>query len=175
MRAGKVPTELYRAEFEGATPQVRLRDGRVIVQYRGLPFDWRKRQATLGLNTTIPWTIELVGGIQRVEADLREIQLARFELTGGIETILLKLGEPRGETPVRIVGSASTIRVERPLLVPVRLTNVGGSAQTTLDGTRLGAQRGRTTVESPGWGRATDRYDVEIIGGARTIEVVGRG
>jgi DNA-binding MarR family transcriptional regulator len=174
LRPGKVPTELYRAEFEGATPQVRLRDGRVIVQYRGLPFDWRKRKATLGLNSTIPWTIELVGGVQRIEADLREIDLARFELTGGIERIQLELGAPRGEVGVKLVGGVSTVRLDRPASVPVRLTNVGGSAQTTLDGTRLGAQGGRTTVESPGWDGTKDRYHVEIVGGAKTIEVVGR-
>jgi DNA-binding MarR family transcriptional regulator len=174
LRPGETPSELYRAEFEGATPQVRLRDGRVIVQYRGLPFDWRKRKATLGLNATIPWTIEVVGGVERVEADLREIDLARFELTGGIERIQLELGAPRGEVFVRLVGGARTVRLERPGSVPVRLTTVGGSAQSTLDGTRLGAHGGRTTAESPGWDKATDRYDVEIVGGAQTIEVVGR-
>jgi DNA-binding MarR family transcriptional regulator len=57
LRSGALAGELYRAEFQGATPQVRLRDGRVIVQYRGLPFDWRRRKATFGLNTTIPWAI----------------------------------------------------------------------------------------------------------------------
>ena len=42
--AGGTPAaDLYRARFDGATPQVRVRDGRVIVQYRGIPFDWRKR------------------------------------------------------------------------------------------------------------------------------------
>lgn len=174
LRPGGTPAELYRAEFEGATPQVRLRDGRVIVQYRGLPFDWRKRKATVGLNSTIPWTVEIVGGVQRVEADLREIDLARFELTGGIERIQLELGSPRGEVGVRLIGGARTVRLERPASVPVRLTNVGGSAQTTLDGTRLGAQGGRSTAESPGWDKAKDRYNVEIIGGAETIEVVGR-
>ena len=174
LRPGGAPADLYRAAFEGATPQVRLRDGRVIVQYRGLPFDWRKRKATIALNATIPWTIEIVGGVQRVEADLREIDLARLELTGGLERVQLQLGAPRGEVGIRLLGAATAVRLERPAAVPVRLTNVGGSAQTTLDGTRLGAQGGRSTAESPGWGEAKDRYDVEIVGGAKTIEVVAR-
>src|SRR5213593_2088454 len=88
---GTSATELYRAEFQGATPQVRLRDGRVIVQYRGISFDWRKRTATLALNTTIPWAFEVVGGVGRIEADLREIQATRFDVTGGSQDIRLDL------------------------------------------------------------------------------------
>ena len=174
LRTGGVPTELYRAEFEGATPQVRLRDGRVIIQYRGLSFDWRKRKATLALNPTIPWTIELVGGVQRVEADLREIELAGFDLTGGVERFQLELGTPRGDAAIRLVGGAKTVRLERPASVPVRVANTGGSMQTTLDETRLGAQGGPSTAETPGFAAAGNRYRIEIVGGTKTVEVIGR-
>ena len=54
LRAGPVPAELYRGRFDGATPQVRVRDGRVLVQYRGIPFDWRKRIATIGAQPDDP-------------------------------------------------------------------------------------------------------------------------
>jgi DNA-binding MarR family transcriptional regulator len=175
LRAGRNPSELYRAEFEGATPQVRLRDGRVLVQYRGMPFDWRKRKATIGLNTSIPWAIEIVGGVQRVEADLREVSATRFELVGGTERVQLELGRPAGHGVVRVVGGASTVRVERPADVPVRLSIVGGSGQIDLDGVRVGQKGGRTTVDTPSWSGAKDRYEVETVGGSKSVEVVGRG
>jgi DNA-binding MarR family transcriptional regulator len=174
LRSGGTAAELYRAEFEGATPQVRLRDGRVIVQYRGIPFDWRKRKAKIALNTAIPWAIEIVGGVQRVEADLREVETSRFELVGGSEQIQLELGKPRGQATVRIVGGASTIRVERPGDVPVKLSVVGGSGQMVIDGTRLDQKGGMTNAESPGWTGTKNRYDIEIVGSSKTIEVVGR-
>jgi len=174
LRPGRTASELYRAEFEGATPQVRLRDGRVLVQYRGMPFDWRKRKATIGLNPTIPWSIEIVGGVQRVEADLRQVPTTSFELTGGSERIQLELGAPRGEAAVRVVGGASTIRVERPADVPVRLSVVGGSGHVDLDGTRLGQRAGLATVESPGWDATKDRYAIEVIGGSKSVEIVAR-
>lgn len=174
LRPGRTAGELYRAEFEGATPQVRLRDGRVIVQYRGMPFDWRRRTASLGLNTTIPWTIAIVGGVQRVEADLRDIDTQRFELTGGTERLQLELGTPRGQRDVRIVGGSRTIRIERPSSVPVRLTVFGGSGLVELDGTQLGEKGGRSTMESRGWAAAADRYDVEVVGGSKSIEIVAR-
>jgi DNA-binding MarR family transcriptional regulator len=174
LRAGRDNSELYRAEFEGATPQVRLRDGRVIVQYRGLPFDWRKRKATLGLNPTIPWSIEIIGGVERVEADLREVDARRFELTGGSDRIQLEFGRPIGEVEVRAVGGIKTLRVERPAGVPVRLRVVGGSGEVHLDGTRLGKKGGETTIESPGWPDAADRFAIEVVGGSKTIEIVAR-
>lgn len=175
MRGGSAPAELYRAAFHGATPQVRLRDGRVLVQYRGLPFDWRKRTATFALNASIPWSLEIVGGIQRVEADLRSIDTRRFELSGGAERIQLELGQPKGEAEIRIVGGANTIRIERPAGAPLRLTVVGGSGQVDLDGTNLGGKGGKWTMETRGWAAAKDRYDVEVVGGSKSIEVVGRG
>ena len=174
LRPLATPTELYRAEFDGATPQVRLRDGRVLIQYRRMSFEWRKRKATVGLNATIPWSIEIVGGVQRVEADLREVDVTRFEVIGGAERIQLELGRPRGDTIIRVVGGVSTVRLERPSAAPVRLSISGGSQSVELDGMQLGHKGGKATVQSPGWGRATDRYDVEVIGGSRTLEIVGR-
>jgi DNA-binding MarR family transcriptional regulator len=174
IRAGTDAGELYRASFQGATPQVRLRDGRVLVQYRGISFDWRKRAATFGLNGSIPWTIEVVGGVERIEADLRSVPLDRFELTGGAERIQMELGQPSGDIPVRFVGGAKTIRLERPRRAPVRLRVVGGSGGFILVGTTLGRTGGYTTLYSTGWSGAKDRYSVEVVGGSKTIEVVSR-
>lgn len=174
LRAGRNATELYRATFDGATPQVRLRDGRVLVQYRGLPFDWRKRVASLGLNQTIPWVVEIVGGVERVEADLREIDIRRFSLVGGSDRIQLEFGAPNGEVEVRVVGGAKSIRVERPAGVPVRLKISGGTGAVALDGMGLGQKGGQSTLESNGWGTATDRFAIEIVGGSKIIDIVGR-
>jgi DNA-binding MarR family transcriptional regulator len=174
LREGADPSELYRAAFEGAMPQVRLRNGRVLVQYRGLPFDWRKRTATVGLNPRIPWTIEVVGGIQRVEADLRAIDVRRFELAGGSERIQLELGRPQGEVPLQVVGGAKTIRVERPRGVAMRLRVVGGMGGATIDGVRLEPRGGVAALESRNWSAEHDRYDLEVVGGSKSIDIVDR-
>jgi DNA-binding MarR family transcriptional regulator len=174
LRPGTNGRELYRASFEGATPQVRLRDGRVLVQYRGLPFDWRKRTATFGLNRSIPWTIEVLGGIQKVEADLRTVDVRRFDLVGGTERVQLELGQPAGEVPIRIVGGAKTVRLERPRGVPVQLRIVGSTASATLDGSKLGKKGGESTLESPGWDASRDRIALEVVGGSKSIEIVDR-
>ncbi len=174
LRGGTNPRELYRAAFEGATPQVRLRDGRVLVQYRGLPFDWRKRTATFGLNQTIPWTIEVVGGIQKVEADLRAVDVRRFDLTGGTERIQLELDRPHGHVEIRVVGGAKTIRLERPRGIAARVRVVGGRGDVTVDGQRLDKKDGLSTLATPGWDTSQDRIALEVVGGSRTIEIVDR-
>jgi hypothetical protein len=167
-------TELYRGRFDGATPKIRVRDGRVLVQYPGIPFDFRKRVATMGLNPAVAWTIELVGGIGRIEADLRPIALQRFDLTGGSERIRLELGEPRGEVTVKLVGGAQSIRVERPATVATRLRISGSSGRVELDGQSMGRQGGEVTLDGRGWSAARDRYIIEVVGGSKSIEVAGR-
>ncbi len=174
LRAGRSGSELYRARFDGATPQVRVRDGRVLVQYRGIPFDWRKRVATIGVNPSIPWTIEAVGGVNRVEADLREIDVRQVDLTGGSERIQVEVGRPHGEVSIRVVGGARTIRLERPAHVPVRLRIKGGVGQVEVDRQSYGAKSGDVSVESRGWTESGDRFAVEIVGGVKTISVVER-
>lgn len=175
LRPGRAPAELVRGRFDGATPQVRVRDGRVLVQYRGVPFDWRKRTATLALNPSIPWTIEVVGGISRIEADLRDIVIRRLEITGGSERCQLEFGAARGDVAVKLTGGARTLRFERPPTVPVRLRVVGGASSVVVDERAYGSRGGETIIEPPGWGTAHDRYSVEVIGGTRSITVVGAG
>jgi DNA-binding MarR family transcriptional regulator len=174
LRSGANPAELYRASFEGSTPHVRLRDGRVLVQFKGFGFDWRGRLATFGLNTTIPWTIEVVGGIQKVEADLRLVPVKAFDVVGGAERIQLELGQPVGETRIKIVGGVKTMRFERPAGVPMRLNVAGGADSIVVDGMRLEKRGSPTTLESPGWGPKADRIDLSIVGGTKSVEVVAR-
>jgi hypothetical protein len=174
LRPGRSTTDLYRARFDGATPQVRVRDGRVLVQYRGVPVDWRKRVATIGLNTTIPWSIDVVGGVNRVEADLRDVDVRRFELTGGSDRVQVEFGHPVGDMAIRFIGGARTIRLERPAGTPVRLRIQGGASSVGLDGTAQGKKGGDVAVESRGWSSATDRLSIEVVGGSKSIDIVER-
>ena len=68
----------------------------MLIQYRGISFDWRKRTATVDLNPAIPWSIEVVGGMQQVEADLRRVPVSRLELTGGMERWLYRIVRKHG-------------------------------------------------------------------------------
>jgi hypothetical protein len=109
-----------------------------------------------------------------MEADLGSVRWDGLALRWGAVRIHMVLGKPSGDIPVRFVGGAKTIRLERPRRAPVRLRVVGGSGGVILDGTTLGRKGGDTTLESNGWSGAKDRYSVEVVGGSKTIEVVSR-
>jgi DNA-binding MarR family transcriptional regulator len=171
LRASDGLPELYRAKFEGAVPQVRLREGTVSIQYRGRPFDWRKRRADLTLNASLPWTIEVNGGASQFSAYLDALDLAGFEMIGGVDKMGMSLGRPRGVVPIRISGGANRVQLERPAGVPVRLRVQGGMGKAELDGQKLGASGGETVLHSEGARSATDVFEIEVSGGMAGIRV----
>jgi DNA-binding MarR family transcriptional regulator len=169
--------DLYRARFDGPVPQVRLRDGTVTVQYKGFgkPWDWRKRNADLTLTSAVPWSIDIVGGANKLAADLRSLDLRTFDVTGGADSLRLSVGQPRGEVPIRIMGGANKVRIERPIGVATRVTVDGGAGGIELDRQRLGATAGHTVLEAGISKGATDVVLVEVTGGIAKLQVVEAG
>ena len=165
--------DLYRARFDGPVPQVRLRDGTVSVQYKGFgrPWDWRKRNANVALNASLPWAVEVIGGAMKLNGDLGPLDLTSFDLAGGVDSMRLSLGKPRGEVPIRLVGGANKVRIERPRGVPMILRVNGGAAGIEFDRQQLGATGGPTVLESTGASNAADRFEVEITGGVARVQI----
>ena len=173
LRGASGLADLYQATFDGPVPKVRLRDGVVTVQYqgRGMPWDWRKRNADLTLNASIPWDLEINGGANKLQGDLERVAIRSFEMTGGVDRFRLGLGQPDGEVTIRVNGGVNQFRIERPAGVPVQLRLSGGAGGIELDRQRLGAVGGNTVLESAGSSKASDRYTIDINGGASRIVV----
>jgi hypothetical protein len=164
--------DLYQARFEGQVPQVRLRDGVVSVQYKGRSqWDWRERRADISLTDRIPWDIEIHGGASKLQGKLTSLDLRSFELIGGADSLRLTVGRPTGAVPLRFTGGTNNLRIERPAGVAAQLMLSGGAARIEFDRQKLGATGGHTTLESAGAAGATDRYVVELEGGASRITV----
>jgi DNA-binding MarR family transcriptional regulator len=164
--------DLYQAKFDGQVPQVRLRDGVVSVQYKGrFGWDWRDRRADIALNSTLPWDIEVVGGANKLQGKLSGLDLRSLEFNGGVHQMRLTLGPPTGVVPIRLHGGASDLRIERPAGAAARLKLNGGASGIEFDKQRLGASGGGTILESSGASGASDRYELEINGGASKITV----
>jgi DNA-binding MarR family transcriptional regulator len=169
LRGGPL-TELYRARFEGPVPRVTVRDGTVSIQHRGMPFDWRKRTADVTLNSAIPWTIQIQGGANKLTGQLDGLDLRSFDLSGGASNLTLALGRPAGEIPIRVIGGLASARITRPADVAVRLTIAGGAGRIELDGQRINGSGG-VSLESAGAASSSDRYAIDVTGGAARIEV----
>lgn len=168
--------DLYRARFDGPVPQVRLRDGVVSIQYKGrLNWDWRERRADISLTTAIPWDIEVIGGSGKLQGKLAWLDLRSFALTGGVDQVRLTLGRPAGVVPIRVTGGGNHLRFERPTGVHVQLTVSGGAAGVEFDRQKLGGTGGQSLLETTGAADASDRFVIEVSGGANRIAVVEAG
>ena len=179
--------DLYRAKFSGAVPSARVRDGVVTIRYPRLAwFDWRARigdqwinasahwrrdRTDVLLNAAVPWTVEARGGATLVTADLRQVALAGFELTGGSGAVSLRLGRPSGPVRIRFKGGTGDVTIVRPAGTAASLTIKGGVRKATLDG--IEAKGSSARVATPGADRAHDRYDIELHGGANKVTIRG--
>jgi DNA-binding MarR family transcriptional regulator len=172
LRVDPDAAELYRARFEGTVPTVRVTSGTVRIAYpRFRPFDWRRQAAEVTLSGRIPWEIALLGGVSRLEADLRGASLRSLDVTGGASDVDVRLPEPVGTVAVTITGGASKVRFRRPPAVPARFRVKGGASQVVFDRQRLGAVGGGFQLESPDLAGGRDRYEFEVTGGASKISV----
>jgi DNA-binding MarR family transcriptional regulator len=163
-------SELYRARFEGAVPQVRLRDGVVTVQYRGGLLDFRRRKADLILNGSVSWDLEFQGGLSSMDARLTDVLVRSIEITGGASKVDIRLGRPDGIVPIKIRGGASELRIRRPSNSAARLSVEGGATRLELDGQKVGGTSG-ATLESTGAAKATDAYAISVVGGVSKLSV----
>ena len=173
LRADSSIGDLYRARFDGPPPEVHAQDGAVTIRYPRTfhPFDWRKRTAEVTLNAAIPWQIEFHGGLSRLDADLSVLRLGSFEITGGASGVALTLPHPSGTVPVRVSGGSGDVTIHRPKGVAARISVRRGASKLAFDEQRFGAIGGETRLQTNDYDGATDRYDVEVTGGASKLSV----
>lgn len=186
VRGDATLTELYRAEFAGPVPRMRVRGGIVTVSYPHFGwFDWRAQVAgqnlvasahwrkdtgVIALNANIPWAIELRGGVSSWAADLRTIRLESFDLRGGASKVELKLPAPIGVVPIRIQGGMSRVSLLRPAGVAAGLEVRGGVSEVSVDGERIKGA-GQLSMQTPGAADAPNRYEIEVGGSASKVSI----
>jgi DNA-binding MarR family transcriptional regulator len=186
VRGDATLTELYRAEFAGPVPRMRVRGGVVTVTYprfgwfdwrtqvAGQHIDasahWRKDAGEIVLNSAIPWAIELRGGVSQWTADMRSLRLESFELRGGASKIELVLPAPSGVVPIRISGGMSRVSIRRPTGVAAGLEVRGGVSEVDVDGEAYKGH-GQISLQTPGAASTADRYEIEVSGGASKISI----
>ncbi len=181
--------ELYRAQFRGPIPRVRVREGTVTVSYvrtswlnwrgqlAGQAVDvsghWRDDRGEIVLNATVPWAIELRGGASKLIVDARTLRLQSFDLHGGASHVQMTLPAPEGSVRIALAGGMNRIELERPAGVAMAIDLSGGVLQAIVDGAAHRAT-GHLALHTPGAGTARDRYEVELSGGISKLEVKTR-
>jgi DNA-binding MarR family transcriptional regulator len=175
LRGDAAMEDLYHATFQGRPPTVKVADGEVTVQYaRFSLLDWRKLGADVTLNATIPWALEVRGGVSKLNADLTSVQVRSIDLSGGVTDVLFQLPEPRGRVQVSITGGASDVTLRRPRGVGARVEIKGGVSKLQLDEQQFGAIGGIARVQSNDYAPSAGRYDIHVLGGASRLTVEAR-
>jgi len=173
LRAGYGMDDLYRARFEGTAPKVEVEDGTVTFRRsrRFQLFDSRRHAEEVTLNAAVPWEVEVRGGAAWIDADLSGLELSSFALKSGISDLALTLPEPSGVVPVRLSGGASKVSIHRPAGVEARMSVKGGASKLTFDEQSFDALGGKVRLQSLGYEGATDRFEIELSGGASELTV----
>ena len=168
------PSKLFQATFTGPRPETRVSGGTVTVRYRFRGF-LQRRSATIALNPGIPWTIVVRGGISDLAADLAANELQGFDLKGGATNLRLQLPAPHGAVRLLFRGNATTASITRPAGSALSLDLTGTVDRLRFDGRRLGLMRGKTHLESAGYGVASDRYQAVLKANATELTVEDAG
>ena len=171
IRADVSTGDLYRARFDGAVPEVWTEGGVVNLRYPRFfhPFGRRGRTGKVVLNAAIPWHIEVRDGASKLTADLSQLKLGSFEVSGGASKVELTLPRVSGLAPVRILGGASNVVIHRPEGVATRVRIVGGSTNLTVEDQYFGAVGGEVSLQSQNYEGTPERYDITITGGASNV------
>lgn len=123
------------------------------------------------LNSAITWTIDLAGGTQQTDVDLRGGKVAGIAETAGCDILEVSLPAPAGTVPFLLAGGASQVLLSLPGGVPTQVVADGGAGYLSLDGQSLTGVAGGTALTTPGWATATSRFAIDATAGVSRLAV----
>jgi hypothetical protein len=171
LRAAKAEA-LVEARFTAPLPVVWADGLNVHVDYPlGSRLLRRSPSNEIVLNAASAWAIDVHGGAQHLDADLRDVAVRSIAFHSGAAHLQLSLGRPVEPCTIRL-SAVSNVVLDRPADVPVQLRIAGGAVRVRLDDRYYGAI-GKGLVDHTG-DLSRPGYTVVIGGGADTVTVAGR-
>ncbi|HUX20890.1 MAG TPA: MarR family winged helix-turn-helix transcriptional regulator [Spirochaetia bacterium] len=166
-------SDLYRARFEGTSPEVKVNEGDVSIRYprRLSSLFGAQRSVLVTLGATIPWEITVHGGAAMITAELSNLMLSGFEAKGGASMVKLELPVPSAAVPVRLSGGASEIIVRRPAGVAVRAHLKGWATHFGFDEQSYDAIGNDVVLQSTDFDPAGPYFAVEIASSASSVTI----
>jgi hypothetical protein len=124
------------------------------------------------LNAAVTWTIDLAGGTQKTDIDLRGGKVGGIAETAGCDILDVSLPVPAGTTvPFLLAGGASQFLLSLPGGVPAQVAAGGGAGYLSLDGQNLTGVAGGTVLTTPGWTTAASRFAINATAGVSHLTV----
>jgi hypothetical protein len=126
---------------------------------------------TVVLNSAVTWSLDLAGGTERTEADLRGGRVAGLAVTAGSDVLDVTLPRPAGTLPFLLAGGVSQFRLSLPGGMPAQVTVGGGASFVSIDDQTLTGIAGGTVLTPPGWASAVSRLDIDAVSGFSRLTV----
>jgi hypothetical protein len=178
LRGDSAIQELFQSQFIGQIPHVRTRNESVIIRYPHSLREWFKHlilanrhAASILLNTSIPWSIDIHGGAAHLDADLQALQLSSLVIAGGVAETNLLLPRPTGTVQIYIGSGVSNLRILRPKDVSAQLKITGGVSNLIFDDQYYASIGGGIHVNAPDYQAENDRYDITVSGGVSNLSI----
>jgi hypothetical protein len=133
--------------------------------------DARTYTVQVTLSTAVTWTLDLGGGTQVTDVNLRGARIGDVTFAAGSDVIDLALPRPSGTSVIRLAGGASRFALTLPPGVPAQVTAAGGAALLALDSITRTGVAGGTVVTPPGWASARNRFDIDAVSGVDQMTV----
>ncbi len=167
--------DLYRAhiEYSGPRPDVGLdpSTGALhISQSSGgfLFFQSRRFVLDLQINPVVPWKITVNSGAASETLQLVGVTVGSIDLNTGASREDVTLGMPSGTVSISVNGGAVTAHFHRSKGIEASVQVSGGAVSLTADGQQFHAV-GSVGWQSNGYDSTTDRYQIDVNGGACTV------
>jgi hypothetical protein len=171
--------DLFRAhiEYSGRKPDVSLDQSTADVHISqgntsGLFFQNHRFVLNLQVNSSVRWKIAVNSGASTDTFNLSSIQVASIDLNTGASHEDMTLGTPSGNVPITVNGGALTVNVHRVKGVAASAAVSGGGVSLSFDGRQTHAF-GTVTAQTGDYDSASDRYQIQINGGACNVTVDG--
>src|SRR2546427_4749766 len=108
-----------------------------------------RRHLVITLTDRIPWTIKLSGGVANAHLDLRRLQLAKVEISGGASRLDAQLPGAKGTVLIDISGGLSNVTLRAPTGAQWHVAVNGGVSGARLNGSYYAAIGGGVPPERP--------------------------
>src|ERR1700736_119092 len=175
--SSSIGDDLFRAhiDYSGRKPDVSLDQSTGDVHISqgdasGFFFQVRRFVLSLQLNTSVQWKVEVNTGAATDTFNLTSVHVAGMDLNTGASHEDITLGTPSGTVPITVNGGALTVNAHRPNGVAASAAVSGGAVNLNFDGHQSHAI-GNLTAQSSDYDGASDRYQIQVNGGASNVTV----
>ena len=175
--SSSIGDDLFRAhiEYTGLKPDVSLdtSNGDLNISEAnnsGMFFQSHRFVLDLQLNSNVSWRFAVNSGASSDTFNMSGVHIAGIEINTGASHEDITVGAPSGTVPIVINGGALNVTVHRPRGVAASAGVSGGAVTLTFDG-RQGHAVGSVTAQTGAYDSATDRYEIQVNGGASNVTV----